>query len=547
MTNDEVNRAMGAHLRHYGLPLLPESVIDRDGRRMNLGNVIWKCNVPIAHVAIDWSRLAVSNIIVNYSFRRWAIMLLTQKSGTTVSSAIEASVGALAGRGSKSSQIVSSGQASLWRCLADINDPQRLGPALNSVIKSAVQSLRECKRLETFYVIRGWYVWCAQMLARLGFDEEFARDLDEVRIPARPSQLAVDLEDEDCGPLWDVEVTLLRRALNEDSSMERIDVMQRVATALSLAYGRNPANFCLLRETDLRNSLAGFAVPAQWVLAIPRIKKRGIGARQAFVEERVSEELLTLLQQLIEVNRSIDCGPSPRPLFMRESADKWRQGMDMGEYAYHLTSMRFAALVSEFAQRMNLVSPRTARPLRIGPRRLRYTFATTMVELGVSRAMLATMLDHSDTQHVQVYYALKGRRMTRILDRAAALKLAPLMKLFRGKIVPSSDLAINGERQDKRVVFVGDMTAIAPVNVGTCGQSGLCALDAPFSCYVCPKFQPYVQADHRAVLDALLAGREERAERFGARIAVQLDEVIYAVAQVVQTVDGHARGTRKKT
>ncbi len=329
--------------------------------------------------------------------------------------------------------------------------------------------------------------------------------------------------------------------------MERAHVMQRVAIALGFAYGRNPANFCLLRETDLRNSLEGFAVPAQWVLAIPRIKKRGLGARQAFVEERVSEELLTLLKQLLEVNKAVDCGRYPRPLFMRDRIDKWRQDTDMGEFAYHVTSNQFSELVSGFAQRMRLVSPRTSRPMRIAPRRLRYTFATTMAELGVSRGMLATMLDHSDMQHVHVYYALKGRRMTRILDRAAALRLGPLMDLFRGRIVQSNDHAINGERRDKDVVFVGDMTAIAPVDIGACGKSGLCALDPPFSCYVCPKFQPYAQADHRAVLDALLAGREERAERYGTRIAVQLDEVIYAVAQVVQTVDGHVHGIRKKT
>jgi len=542
MTNDEVNRAMATHLWRYGLPRLPEAEIDRDGRRVDLSGVSWRCNAATAHVAINWPRLEVSNVIVNYALRRWAIMLTTQKSGASVGQDVKTIACVLAGRAIESRRVVSSRRASLWEELGDIDHPRDLRPALRAVVESSIQTLRESKQLASFYVIRQWYVWCAGMLTGLGFDKSFAQDLDEIRIPARPSKLAVDLEDEDCGPLWDVEVTLLRRALNDDTSMQRVDVMQRVATALSLAYGRNPANFCLLRETDLRNSLEGFAVPAQWMLSIPRIKKRGVGPRQAFVEERVSEELLMLLQQLLEVNKTVDCGRYPRPLFMRNRVDKWRQDTDMGEFAYHITSYQFSDLVKGFAQRMSLVSPRTLRRIRIAPRRLRYTFATTMVELGVSRGMLATMLDHSDTQHVHVYYALKGRRMTRILDRAAALKLGPLMDLFKGKIIPSNDQAINGERPDKRVAFAGDVTAIAPVEVGTCGKSGLCALDPPFSCYVCPKFQPYRQADHRAVLDALLIGRAQRMQQLGTRVAVQLDEVIYAVAQVVDTVEGKVDG-----
>ncbi|WP_250479761.1 MULTISPECIES: site-specific integrase [unclassified Caballeronia] len=542
MTNDDVNQAMGAHLRRYGLPPLPGGEIDRDGRRVDLSGVTWRCNVATDHVALNWSRLEVGNVILSYALRRWAIVLLTQRSGATVYQSVETTVSVLTGKPEKGREVISSRQASLWIGLVGIHDPQHLRPALCEVVKSAVQALRQSKRLDSFYVIRHWYAWCAEMLTCLGFDKAAAEELDEIRIPVRPSRLAVELEDDNCGPLWDVEVTLLRRALTDDTSMHRVHVMQRAATALCLAYGRNPANFALLREADLRNSLAGFTVPAQWVLAIPRIKKRGLGARQAFVEEPVSEELLTFLQQLLEINKAIDCGSYPRPLFMRRRVDAWRQDTDMGEFGYHIRSDQFAKLVKDFGRRMRLVSPRTLNSIHITPRRLRYTFATTMVELGVSRGTLATLLDHSDTQHVHVYYALKGRRMTRILDRAAALKLGPLMDLFKGKIIPSNDQAINGERPDKRVAFAGDVTAIAPVEVGTCGKSGLCALDPPFSCYVCPKFQPYRQADHRAVLDALLIGREQRMQQLGTRVAVQLDEVIYAVAQVVDTVEGKVDG-----
>ncbi|KGD36104.1 phage integrase family protein [Burkholderia pseudomallei] len=545
MTNSDVNRAMVAHLRRNGLPPLPDHVVDRDGRPMNLNGLVWKFNVVATHTAIDWSSFADCNVIVNYALRRWAVLLLAQQSGLTVANGIRIVVGALRGLRSES-DIVTGELQRMWRELYEINEPSRLRIALRIQIEKAIQVLRARKAMDAFYVLRSWYLWSSEMLDCLGFDEEFALELDEVQIPARPSRLAVELEDEACGPLWDTEVAILRRALLDDVSMVRLHIMQRAAVTLSLAYGRNPTNFCLLRETDLRNALAGFDVPEQWMLAIPRIKKPGVGVRQAFIEERVSDELAGVLRKLLDANQAIDCGDCPRPLFMRENIDRWCQDTGIGEYGYHITVEQFRLLIKQFAQRMNLLSPRTKRALYITSRRLRYTFATTMVELGVSRKVLAAMLDHSDTQHVHVYYSLKGRRLTTILDRAAALRIGPLMRLFRGTLVPSAASAANGSDPAKSIRFVGDMSAVPPVEIGACGQDRLCALDPPFSCYVCPKFQPYVEADHQAVLNELLASRREREQRYGARLSIQLDDVIYAVAEVIRKVDEYVRGRRKK-
>lgn len=512
---------------------------------MDLSGTRWKFNVMTAHVSIDWSDLVDCNVIVNYTLRRWAVHLLARQSGASVAGAIRVTATALRGRPLNDDEPAGELQK-LWEHLSIIDDPLRLRTALRIQMEKAIQALRVRKAMDEFYELRSWYIWSSEMLDCLGFDEEFALELDEVQIPARASRLAVELEDEDCGPLWDTEVMVLRRALQDDVSMARLHVMQRTAVALSLAYGRNPANFCLLREADLKNALEGFDVPAQWMLAIPRTKKPGVGVRQVFIEERVSDELAGLLRKLIEVNEVIDCGNRPRPLFMRRNVDGWREGTDMGEYAYHVTAQSFTRLLKQFSKRMKLVSPRTMGPLRISSRRLRYTFATTMVELGVSRKVLAAMLDHSDTQHVQVYYALKGRRLTAILDRAAALRIGPLMRLFRGNLVPSAASAVNGSDPAKSIRFVGDVSATTPVEIGACGQDRLCALDPPFSCYLCPKFQPYVEADHHAVLNELLTGREDRQSRYGSRLSIQLDDVIYAVGEVIREVEEYVRRPRKK-
>ncbi|MCX4155523.1 MULTISPECIES: site-specific integrase [Paraburkholderia] len=545
MTNDDVNLAMAGTLARFNLPALPDSVIDRDGRRIDMAESRWRLNTVTDHVSIDWADFADFNLTVNYALRRWAVQLLTQQASASVASAVSGTAAVISGRGGGANASFEELRAH-WQMMKTINEPERLRPALRTLVVKAIQGLRARKAMSNFYRLRLWYSWSSEMLPCLGFDDEFALELNEIWVPGRPSQLAVELEDEDCGPLCDTEVTLLSKALAADQSMKRSRLLQRSAVALCLALGRNPANFCLLRETDLRNIVEGYDVPPQWVLSVPRIKKSGVGPRQVFVEERISDDLAKLLRDLIKSNASIDCGDCPRPLFMRSRPDKWCVGTDIGEYAYHIPSKQFAQLLRYFSLRSGLISPRTMRPLNVTPRRLRYTFATTMVELGVCRKVLAVMLDHSDTQHVRVYYALKGRQLTTILDQAAALKLGPLMRLFRGTLVPSSGWAENGSDPQKSIRFTGDVSAVRPVEIGACGQEQLCTLDPPFSCYLCPKFQPYVEADHQAVLNELLASREHRRIRYGSRLSIQLDDVIYAVAQVVQEIEEHVRKPRKK-
>ncbi|WP_342702919.1 site-specific integrase [Burkholderia arboris] len=542
MTNGDVNRAMAEDLRLYELPRLPDHIVDRDGRQMDLNGAVWKFNVATTHVSFNWSKLEGGNLIVNYALRRWVLLLLTQQSPRAAALSLDLVANALCGR-IRSFGAASAEVARVWRLMGVAEDLT----LLRSLIEKIIQALRASRAMESFYRIRQWYEWSSDVLACLGFDQEFALELDQVSVPGRSSRLAVEICDDECGPLWDIEVTALRQAILSDESTDRAHVMQRVAVALCLAYGRNPANFCLLREVDFKNMLAGYNVPEQWVLAIPRIKKPGIGARRAFIEEHVSDDLAGLIRTLVEANKMVDCGDYPRPMFMRDTVDRWLKETGVNEFGYHITVDTFRGLLERFASRMRLKSPRTMRPMQITPRRLRYTFATTMVELGVSRRVLASMLDHSDTQHVQVYYSLKGRRLTTILDRAAALKLGPLMRLFRGTLVPSPSNAVSGSDSAKNICFVGDTSSVTPVEIGACGQNRLCTLDPPFSCYLCPKFQPYVEADHRAVLDELLASRQERQTKYGSRLSIQLDDVIYAVAQVIREVDEYVRGSRKKT
>ncbi|QMI44675.1 tyrosine-type recombinase/integrase [Burkholderia sp. MBR-1] len=512
---------------------------------MDLSGVVWKFNVPIQKSSFDWSRVSGGNVIVVYALRLWTQQQLKQQSARAALASLRVVAAALQG-GSERTH-ASRRVRQLWQSMCDIEEAQALDDALRILMLSVIENLRATKRMDDFYRLRQWYCRSSDLLACLGFDEEFALDLGRVHVPGHESGLAVELEGEESGPLWDVEVSVLQHAVLEDQSSEPEHVMQRAAVALGLAFGRNPSNYCLLREEDLKNVLAGFTVPPQWILSIPRIKKPGIGPRAAFVNERVDEKLVQIIQALIDSNRAIDCGKFPRPLFMRTTPDTWFDETGVSEYKYHLQIEAYRSLLVRFVDRLDLKSPRTGERLFITPRRLRYTFATTMVERGVAKRVLAAMLDHTDTQHVQVYYSLKGKRLTQILDRAAALRIGPLMKLFKGKVVASATDATNGQKPEKTVTFVGDLHAVTPFDIGGCGKKKRCWLDPPFSCYCCPQFEPYAEADHEAVLSELLASREDRRKKYTQQIAIQLDDVIYAVCEVIIEVATYVRRKGAKT
>lgn len=147
--------------------------------------------------------------------------------------------------------------------------------------------------------------------------------------------------------------------------------------------------------------------------------------------------------------------------------------------------------------------------------------------------VLKDLLDHTDLQNVIVYYS--GSSMIKRLDEALAVSVGPYVNRFMGRVIASESEAIgNGGRvKTDALVRIRD--------IGSCGSTTLCSLFPPFSCYLCPLFQPWRDAPHREVLSDLVRQRDDRIGATGRdddRIAKQYDEIILAVGQVVALCDG---------
>lgn len=413
---------------------------------------------------------------------------------------------------------------------------------LIDLFEIAINRERSRKKLWVMYEPIRWYIWCAENYPENGFSDAYAAELEAMVIPGGPKGEAVRMSDPDTGPLHkSLELPLLVAALNTDQSEEFEHLQQKAVMALSLAFGRNPANLTYLRESDLIKLDPANEDPC-FMVRMPRIKKRHLNPRDDLLDEYLDPKFGRVIEALIEQNRTIKLdfdgriysAPEERPILIMQRGNGVAIRARDGDNIFNMASGDISRLIAAFVKRHNIISPITGELMHVTPRRLRYTLATGLAAEGISKRELARVLDHTDTQHVGVYFDVAGK-IVEHLDKATAKGFSKYLNFFKGKLIDSDEEAVNGERDDKHLVFVDEQNPADQSDIGVCGESSVCHLDPPYSCYLCPKFQPYRHADHEYVLECLLVGREERLKRYeNARLGIQLDEVIAAVAQVAK-------------
>lgn len=503
---------------------LPEYIIDRQGLKVYTASFeTWYINSPGQQNTINLKRIA--NPWLRYVTARFTIHLLEKTSPSYSLTTFDQIALSL-----KKIGLSQDNNAQLY--------PEDYEPLLLDGIQNLIISLRTSNKLDQFYEPSKWYQWCAQNFSDYGFDPTYAVALSRIKLPGSPHGEAVKNLDPTEGPLHlTLEEPLVRRALLHDNSGNFSHQQERLAVALCLAFGRNPLNYALLRESDFFNAHESFpeAKPL-WQLNIPRIKK-GKGPRELFKTETLNESLALMIIEMIAANAkyttTIDSISHPQPLFRRLEPNATVLATDSASYAFHFTSAQIGILIKNWAARMTIISPVTNNLLNLTPRRLRYTLATNMARQGASKKVLAEILDHTDTQHVKVYFDIFDELST-MLDKAMAKKVSQVLPWFEGKIISSDDDAINGNNPSKHLSFYSDEEDIEPVEIGVCDKTEICELDPPYSCYLCHKFRPYKFSDHERVLDLLISSREKRLKHYeNSRLGIQLDDVIFAVAAVI--------------
>lgn len=354
------------------------------------------------------------------------------------------------------------------------------------VMQELADQLKRNKTYWRYWLPVAWFKWGATRTADLGFDQRFAQRVNSMRIPGGPKGVAVRSNDPLLGPLdHELERPLLQLALHNDKSTEHRHLQQKLAIALTLALGRNSLSFRTLFEKDLRPS-PNPILDKNDSLSIPLIKKRG-APRTSFQTVMITPFLSNLIRQVIKSNEEIfpaeDSAQYDRPLFMLRQPRRQVLETNNHQFALCFRSLDFNRLLVDFVRRHKIISPITGELLHITTRRMRYTFATDMVDMGISKAELAVILGHSDTQSIRVYYDI-GSRIVSHLENAAAGRIEPILGMFGPCGKSGNDQDISQKKSQK-------------------------PLPVPLSCYLCPAFKPYAEVDHARILRALEAAFPE--------------------------------------
>ncbi len=340
-------------------------------------------------------------------------------------------------------------------------------------------------RIAMLHILRYFYRWAATC-GYAGFSEDCADALYGITLGGNETGVAVRTGDPEEGPLSDAAftelLTLLRRGTEK--------TLPRLCTMLALELGANVAQFCELRLRDFLTYPN--SVETRYHLEMPRSKKSD-GYRQRR-QRPISRELGKLIEVYVEETRetrAMLAEDDPHLLFGPRGEPLQLQG-----FARALTAF-FAA------------SPLAHQPGgHLTVRRFRRTFASRLAAGGASIDAVMDLLDHTDAQHVLVYYGL-GRDAAQRIEAAAGPEYAKIMDRWRGRIVANETDAVLGDRPEQRVIAP---TPLLDTGVGTCARDihvcGLCPFYPPQSCYSCEWYQPWRDADHVGFAATIAAQRD---------------------------------------
>ncbi len=299
-----------------------------------------------------------------------------------------------------------------------------------------------------------------------------------------------------------------------------IDLNQFAITWLFLAYGPRPIQIAALKERDLLVSEGEEG--HLYALRIPRAKQHGEKARDSFKTRYCGKQVGVLMERVIDENkhrrRELGLSTNDSPMFIAKKEGK------LPSMRYHMTSDDIGRIVGNTIGRIT--------GLKTNARRFRITLAQRAVDDGKDKHTVAELLDHSDTQNVEVYFEASPAMVLR-LDRHLAMEMAPLAHAFAGVVVTTENEARRGGDRSSRI-FDRSLNNVTEA-LGTCGQMSFCGLAAPFACYTCRHFQPWLDGPHEEFMAALIADRDRmEAEGYSAKIYSIRDRTILAAAEVIQ-------------
>lgn len=284
---------------------------------------------------------------------------------------------------------------------------------------------------------------------------------------------------------------------------------------LIYATARRPSQIRALRACDVTYKTVN--AKDIYSINIPRAKQRGGSFRSEFRSLIITKDLYLIIKnQIKEVRKFIasvypmlsDIEAEQLPLFPNyevinaENLEIFSSLILNTPDFFHITASQANRISSQLSRKCQAISERTGDYIHFSPVRCRRTRATNLVRNGITGVQLAYLLDHSDTQQLQVYTQHTGELSLRIFDKMNdAMEM--LSTMFEGRLILSEDQAIRGGDSNSRVYQSTNS------QVGNCGGSPACNSGLK-ACLICSHFQPLVDAPWEDVLVDLMEEVEHK-------------------------------------
>ncbi len=378
-----------------------------------------------------------------------------------------------------------------------------------------------------FYFLRSFFRKWSELRAK-GVGQDVVDCIDNLHIKQSPTGVAVATLDSTEGPLTDIEYETIQAALNNAYSKSQINVSDLLLCYLFMSLGSRPAQLASLKCCDL---IEPKTQDGDYILQVTRAKQRGQLTRSEFKRRKLSRQIgepLSAYAQMIRAEFSEHLeNPDEAPLFPNKIKSKTEYASG---FEFHASPETLHDRIVNLFNSLRVPSDRIEEPISIYPTRFRRTFCTRAAEEGWPLIVIAELMDHSNTRNVEVYAGLTSS-IRATFSRKIAFDMAPLAMAFTGKIIHSEKEASRPNQASRIIDLRVDRTG---ASMGNCGSSIHCGFYRPIACYAgCFDFEPWLDGPHEAVLDYMLARREELMTATDNRIAAINDRAILGCAQVI--------------
>lgn len=351
---------------------------------------------------------------------------------------------------------------------------------------------------------------------------------ESLNLKQSPVGVAVATLDPRKGPLSYLEFEALVAALNNSYAESKINLDELLQCYLFMSLGIRPVQLASMKCCDL---VTPTSPEGDYVLMVPRAKQRERMLREEFKPRMVTQQLGQLLavhaKKVVAEFRGILPNALEAPLFPQRASAEYAIAPG---FEFHITAASVSNKVSRLLTSLFVQSERTGEAMSITPQRLRRTFATRASEEGWPLLVIAELMDHATTKHVEVYAGLTSKIRSNF-SRKIALEMAPLAAAFSGRLIRDETEATRPVLASRIIDLRIDRSGKA---MGNCGSYSHCGFARPAACYAgCYEFEPWLDGPHEAAFDYMLARRDYLMKAADPSIAAINDRAILGCAQVI--------------